>query len=125
MSTSLRAGIDALPVNCDAVLICLGDMPGIKPGHVDSLIAAFDPAEGRAIIVPIHAARRGHPVLWAARFFAEMASVTGDAGARHLIGAHQDLVFEVQIGDPSVLLDVDTPQALAELRDANQLERLS
>jgi molybdenum cofactor cytidylyltransferase len=118
MSTSLRAGIAALPKECEGALVCLGDMPGIRAGHIESLIAAFNPAESRSIIVPVHGGRRGHPVLWAARFFAEMASIKGDVGARHLIGEHADEVREVTIDDPSVLLDVDTPEALADLRAA-------
>jgi molybdenum cofactor cytidylyltransferase len=116
MSTSLRAGLAALPADCDGALVCLADMPGIDAEHLERLIAAFDPAEGRAIIVPTHGDHRGNPVLWAARFFPEMAAVKGDVGARHLIGEYNEMVREVPFDDPSVLLDIDTPEALAEVR---------
>lgn len=116
LSTSLRAGIAALPAGVDGALVCLGDMPNVKPEHVDRLIAAFNPTEGRAICVPTKDGKRGNPVLWAARFFAEMKTVAGDVGAKHLIGEFADLVREVPIDDPGVLLDIDTPQALAALR---------
>lgn len=116
LSTSLRTGIAALPPDADGALVCLGDMPNVKPEHVDRLIAAFNPTEGRAICVPTKDGKRGNPVLWAARFFPEMKTVAGDVGAKHLIGEHADLVRDVPIDDPGVLLDIDTPQALAALR---------
>lgn len=112
LSASLKAGIDALPGNCDAAVICLGDMPGVTAAHIDRLIAAFDPEEGRAVCVPTFEGKRGNPVLWYRGFFSEITSVRGDVGARHLIGEHEDLVCEVAMEDPGVLLDVDTPKAL-------------
>ena len=66
--------------------------------------------------VPTWNGKRGNPVLWSRRFFAEMAELAGDVGARHLIGEHAELVCEVAMPDDSVLLDIDTPEALASLR---------
>ena len=90
-------------------------MPRVKASHVDRLIAAFNPLEGRAICVPTFTGKRGNPVLWGARFFDEMRAVAGDVGARHLIGAHGELVAEVPIDDDGVLVDVDTPEALTAI----------
>ena len=118
LSTSLRAGLAALPAGVDGVLVCLGDMPRVSAAQIDRLIAAFDAAAGRAICVPTHRGKRGNPVLWAARFFAEMEAVAGDVGARHLIGEHEDMVHEVESGDDGVLVDIDTPEALTELSGA-------
>jgi molybdenum cofactor cytidylyltransferase len=115
LSTSLRAGLNALPAAVDGAVICLGDMPRIEARHIDKLIAAFNPAEGRAICVPTKDGKRGNPVLWAARFFPEMKNVHGDAGAKHLIGDYDEVVREVPVEDGAVLLDIDTPQALAAL----------
>jgi molybdenum cofactor cytidylyltransferase len=114
LSTSLRAGIAALD-DIDAALVCLGDMPLIRPEHINRLIAAFDDDEGRAICVPTTRNKRGNPVLWSARFFGEMKALTGDIGARHLIGEHSDVVCEVPIDDDAIFVDVDTRAALAAL----------
>lgn len=114
LSSSLRAGIQALPRDVDGVLICLGDMPDIRADHLRKLIAAFDPVEGRAICVPAYQGKRGNPVLFGAQFFGEMMQLAGDTGARHLIGEHQDMVCEVAMDDAGVLLDLDTPQAMQE-----------
>ena len=116
LSSSLRAGIYGLPDAADGVLVCLADMPQVTASHVNKLIAAFDPIEGRAICVPTSNGKRGNPVIWDARFFSEMTAVSGDVGARHLIGEYDDLVCEVEIGDGGVLVDIDTPQALHSVR---------
>ncbi|MBW0007471.1 MAG: nucleotidyltransferase family protein, partial [Sphingomonas sp.] len=116
LSTSLKRGLAALPADIDGVVVCLGDMPLIAGRDIDRLIAAFNPLEGRAIVVPTRRGKRGNPVLWARRFFAEMAELAGDVGAKHLIGEHADQVFEVEMDNDSVLVDIDTPDALAELR---------
>jgi molybdenum cofactor cytidylyltransferase len=116
LSTSLKAGLAALPDDIDGVVVCLGDMPLITGRDIDRLIAAFNPLEGRAIIVPTRRGKRGNPVLWARRFFAEMAELAGDVGAKHLIGEHAELVCEVEMDSDGVLVDIDTPEALAEFR---------
>jgi len=117
LSTSLKRGLQGLPADCDGVIVCLGDMPLVTGRDLDRLIAAFNPLEGRAIIVPIRRGKRGNPVLWPRRFFAEMAELAGDVGAKHLIGEHAELVCEVEMDSDGVLVDVDTPDALAALRD--------
>lgn len=114
MSTSLRAGLDALE-GVDAALVCLGDMPWVRPAHVEALCAAFDPMEGRAICVPFHEGKRGNPVLWAARYFDEMRALSGDTGARELLERHGDAVWSVPVDDAGVTLDVDTREALQRL----------
>jgi molybdenum cofactor cytidylyltransferase len=117
LSTSLKRGIAALPDDLEGVIVCLGDMPLISGRHLDRLIAAFNPLEGRAIIVPTRRGKRGNPVLWSKRFFAEMAGLAGDVGAKHLIGEHAELVAEVEMDDDAVLVDIDTPDALQAFRE--------
>lgn len=113
LSTSVRAGIAALGSHIDAAVVQLGDMPGVSAALLDRLMAAFSPVEGRAICVPTSGGKRGNPVLWARRFFSEMAQLSGDSGAKHLIGEHDDLVCEVEMQGDAVLTDIDTPEALA------------
>jgi molybdenum cofactor cytidylyltransferase len=115
LSTSLKRGIAALPSELEGALICLGDMPLISGRHIDRLIAAFNPLEGRAIVVPTRRGKRGNPVLWSKRFFPEMAELAGDVGAKHLIGKHAELVAEVEMDDDAILVDIDTPEALEAL----------
>jgi molybdenum cofactor cytidylyltransferase len=115
MSTSLQRGLAAFGAELDGVVVCLADMPRVSAATLDRLIAAFNPVEGRAICLPTWNGKRGNPVLWARRFFPEMAEIRGDVGARHLIGEHADLVCEVAMPDDAVLVDIDTPDALASI----------
>ena len=116
LSTSLRAGVRALPEGIDGTLILLGDMPKVSAAEIDALIAAFNPVEGRAICVPTHRGKRGNPVLFGAAFFETMADATGDTGAKHLIGENEEKVVEVEMATDAVLADIDDPAALAALR---------
>jgi molybdenum cofactor cytidylyltransferase len=124
LSASLRVGLKALPADCDGAMVLLGDMPGVTSALLDKLIAAFDPADGRAICVATRHGKRGNPVLWARRFFPEMLAIEGDVGARHLIGQYADLVVEVEADDDGPLTDIDTPEALAVYRSrSNKVEQ--
>ena len=115
MSTSVRAGVDALGEDVHGALFALGDMPWIRSAHIDALLAAFDP-ELAPICVPVFDRKRGNPVLWSSRFFPKIRSLTGDVGARRLLSDHADAVRLVDMDDAAVLMDVDTPEALAALR---------
>lgn len=112
LSSSLAAGIAAVPEAAPGALVLLGDMPLVEPATIQRLMAAFVPGEGRLIVVPVAGGRRGNPVLWSRRFFPSLAALEGDVGARHLIAAHGEAVFEVEVTGPGALVDVDTPEAL-------------
>jgi molybdenum cofactor cytidylyltransferase len=117
LASSLKAGLRALPVHCAGVLIVLGDMPRVGAAHLDTLIAAFEGSKGKAIIVPVHLGRRGNPVLWPAKHFPALLRLEGDAGAKRLLAAYPGDVREVDLATDAIFADVDTPEALAALRD--------
>lgn len=116
LASSLVAGIAAVPEDADGAIVLLGDMPLITPGHIDQLIAAFAPHDGRGICVPHHNGRRGNPVVWAAAYFDELQMLRGDSGAKHLIAEHAEDVTEVDVDSDAIFTDIDTPEALAVLR---------
>ncbi|MBR0679003.1 NTP transferase domain-containing protein [Roseomonas eburnea] len=115
LSASLKTGLAALPPGAEGVLVCLGDMPLVSGPMLDRLIAAFDPEEGRAIVMPTFRGKQGNPMLWAREFLPEIMTITGDVGARHLIGRHADRMVEVEMADDAVLRDFDTTDALKGL----------
>ncbi|MFM2422992.1 MAG: hypothetical protein RL291_1522 [Pseudomonadota bacterium] len=116
MATSVATGIRAVPDTADGTLIALGDMPDVKPEDINRLISAFSPADGRAIVVPVRGAKRGNPIIWARAFFAELQGLSGDQGAKRLIDQHPSALVEVELNTDSVLVDIDTPEALASAR---------
>jgi molybdenum cofactor cytidylyltransferase len=115
LSSSLKAGIRAVPPECAGALILLGDMPRISPKDIGALLDAFAGAPDR-LVVPVHAGRQGNPVLWPRRYFAELLQLEGDAGAKRLIATHSDDVRNVDLGTDAIFADVDTPEALARVR---------
>ncbi|MGE0753010.1 MAG: NTP transferase domain-containing protein [Variibacter sp.] len=123
LSTSLKAGIAALPDDVAGAVICLGDMPQISGALIDELAGALDSERGSLIAVPTFEGKRGNPVLWSRRFFPELAALEGDVGARHLIGTYRDAVVEVAVTTPGVFFDIDTPGALADAAAAFSPER--
>jgi len=116
LAGSVKAGIGAVPAQADGAVICLGDMPLIDAHLIDRLIEAFAPDRGNLIVVPVSDSRRGNPVLWSRRFFAELMTLDGDIGARHLIARHSEAVAEVPVEGRGAFLDIDTPQALEDAR---------
>ncbi|MDY0871171.1 molybdopterin-binding/glycosyltransferase family 2 protein [Dongia rigui] len=115
MAASLKAGLKALAPGSDAALVILGDMPQISADLLKRLIAAYQPLEGRAIVLPVADGKRGNPVLFDRRFFAEMLLLEGDVGARHIIGGNAELVAEVPAPAQEIFIDVDTPEAYQQL----------
>ncbi|MDA8048864.1 MAG: molybdopterin-binding/glycosyltransferase family 2 protein [Rhodospirillales bacterium] len=115
LSASLKAGIGAVPPECAGAIVCLGDMPLVTGRMIDRLLGAFDPDEGRAIVLPNFRGKQGNPMLWDRRFFPEILAISGDIGARFLLAKHTEVVAEVEMADDAVLRDIDTPEALAAM----------
>lgn len=112
IGSSVVAGIRSIGRTVDGAMIVLGDMPWIAAADLRALAAAFAPGEGRGICVPVVDGRRGNPVLWGARYFAELQTLEGDVGGRRLLAEHAGDVCAVSVSGDGVLRDVDTPEAL-------------
>jgi len=121
LSTSVKAGLAALPDEADGAIVCLGDMPQVTAALIDKLTAAFDPERGALVVVPVIDGQRGNPVVWARRFFNELMAIDGDIGARQVISRYPEAVTEVALTDTAALVDVDTPDALDRVKA--ELER--
>ncbi len=113
MASSLAAGLSALPNEVDGALVLLGDMPGVTAPLLDRLIEAHSADPDRDAVVPMHAGRRGNPVLLGRVLFGAAMELHGDEGARRLLVRAQ--VLEVDVTDRAVLVDVDDPATLALL----------
>jgi len=115
LSTSLRAGLNALPPKIEGALILLGDMPQVSVGDLKALIAAFAAKGRHAICIPVRRGKRGNPVLWGASYFPEAKGLAGDTGAKRLIEIHRDHVVEVEASTDGIFTDIDTEADLARL----------
>lgn len=110
LSESLRAGLAAAG-EAGAVLVFLGDMPRVPHDMAARLIAAL----GQDLAaLPEFEGKPGHPVLLARRGFVLVDDLTGDEGLGRALRAREDVV-RLAVEDEGVVLDVDTPEALARL----------
>ena len=116
LAGSVKTGIAAVPAESDGAIVCLGDMPQVDSTLIDRLIASFDPERGALVVVPSIDGRRGNPVVWSRRFFNDLMAITGDIGARHLIGQYAEAVVEVPVTGEAALTDVDTPESLSAVK---------
>lgn len=95
----------------DSCLVALADMPWVRRDTLSAVRAAASPD---GITVPVHRGRRGHPVAFGRLLWDELAALRGDVGARELLRRHR--VAAVDVDDPGVAADVDTPADLADNR---------
>jgi molybdenum cofactor cytidylyltransferase len=109
MSTSLRAGLEALRPEIGAALVVLADQPGLTRDLLRALIDRYR-ASGAPIVAPVHLGQRGNPVLFDRGLFPQLLAVEGDQGGREIIARYQDEMEGVEMDDPAVVLDVDTRQ---------------
>ncbi|MBG0839423.1 NTP transferase domain-containing protein [Ectopseudomonas toyotomiensis] len=114
MGHSLAAGAERLLAesNADAVAIFLADMPAI---HRDSLETLIAHSSANNIVLPSYRGKRGHPVLFGRDFWPQLATLSGDVGARPVLQQNPNAVRILELDDPGVLQDIDTPADLSQL----------
>jgi molybdenum cofactor cytidylyltransferase len=118
MMSSVVGGLRAVPETCQGAVILLGDMPMITPQHIRAAIAALQAKPEALAAVPVYRRQWGHPVVMRRGLFGAVMGLSGDHGARAVLKAHLAQVVEVPIDDPAILLDLDTPEALALARQS-------
>lgn len=114
MAGSLKLGLTQLPDHANFTFICLADMPFIRSETYGALKACAQRIGEARIFVPTYNGKRGHPILWHRDMFAALCGISGDTGGKHVIHENEHLVCEVPVDDPGILIDLDTPEALAQ-----------
>ena len=104
MASSIRRGLDECG-DAKAVLLALGDQPGVDADRVKALLSAWTPDV--RLVVPVHGDRGSHPVLFARSLFPELRDLRGDVGAREVVRRHW--AEAVRVPAPA-LADVDTEE---------------
>jgi molybdenum cofactor cytidylyltransferase len=115
MLASVQCGIKALPEDCEAVLVCLGDQPMIDTATVRELIDAYSNSD-REIIIPVFRKKRGHPLLIGKKYFSEIGKLDPDKGLRMLAHEFPDDVLEVETDNQGILKDIDTPEDYRQMK---------
>ena len=107
--SSLKAGMQALTEETEAVLFLLGDQPLITPAIIASILAAYA-ASPSPVVVPVHAGRRGNPVLFSRETFSRLAALSEECGARPLFEEYAARLLTVPVADAAIHFDVDTAE---------------
>ncbi len=90
-ASSYRAGIGALDPRSDAIMIILGDQPGIDPETINRVADEWRRGDGQ-ITLASYQGRKGHPMLFARPLFDKLIGLHGDKAAWKLVDANPDLV---------------------------------
>jgi molybdenum cofactor cytidylyltransferase len=117
MLTSILAGLAALEESdVEGALVLPVDHPDVSPETVDLLITRFEQTHS-PILLPVHRGRRGHPVLFSRTVFDEIRRAPEAVGARQVVWDHQEDLSEVEVSDPGIGRDVDTPGDYRSFRE--------
>ena len=111
-STSVRAGLSALPDDVSAALFLLADQPAIRVDTVEAVIRCYQVTRA-PVVWPEVDGRRGNPVLFDRSLFGELQALRGDVGGRPVLEAHRARAARVAVTDRAILLDIDTPADIA------------
>ena len=111
MGYSIAAGVAARP-DAPGWLVLPGDMPLV---HVATLQAVARGLDAHPVAYAQFKGRRGHPVGFGPELYSELATLSGDDGARRLVARYP--AQGIVVDDPGVLIDVDTESDLAHARD--------
>jgi molybdenum cofactor cytidylyltransferase len=112
-SSSYRAGIGALSAESAAIMIVLGDLPGVTPEIIDRLAEAWREHEA-PIALCSYQGRKGHPMIFARSLFPQLVELHGDKAAWKLVDANAATVQEVHFDLPYPD-DINTPEDFERL----------
>jgi molybdenum cofactor cytidylyltransferase len=98
-TSSIRAGLDALHPHAAAVVLMLGDQPGIDSNIIAAVVDDWRHTQ-RPIVRVSYRGRSGHPMLFAREQFGHLQALHGDKGVWKLCDAHPEWVREVKVDQP-------------------------
>lgn len=115
LASSVRQGLEYIDGRTSAVMVCLGDMPLIHSVELNQILNMYRSQQEEMICVPTFQGQQGNPIVIGRQWFGEIFSMQGDQGARKLIQAYPERVLWIDMPSDSVVFDIDTPSAFAQL----------
>jgi molybdenum cofactor cytidylyltransferase len=98
-SASYRKGISAFDPRTEALVVLLGDQPGVNP-EIAQQIVSFWKNDGSKIILANYQGRKGHPMIFSKELFPSLEDLHGDKAVWKLVDQHPEWVIEVPIDRP-------------------------
>jgi molybdenum cofactor cytidylyltransferase len=110
--SSLKIGLDAVQSDAAGAIVHLADHPMVRVGSFRAVVDSFERTR-KPIVIARSSGQRGHPVIFDRSIFVELQNAPEGEGARHVVNADASRVEYVDLDDPGVNLDLDTPADLA------------
>ena len=107
-ASSLLAGMDAAGEGCEALVLLLGDQPGVRPGFINTALSRWRRERPWASVTS-YRGELGHPFVFAREAFGDLRRLHGDKAVWKLIEAYPERVSRTQI-DAALPPDVDTAE---------------
>jgi molybdenum cofactor cytidylyltransferase len=109
LSSSVRAGMQAVSRQTDGIMVYLADQPLLEPADVNRIVRAFIHAKqvNKSIVIPFFDGQRGNPVLLDSSYREVILGVVGDVGCKGVIKRYPDKVFVIEMENDHVVRDVD------------------
>jgi molybdenum cofactor cytidylyltransferase len=104
IASSIRSGVESIPQTADAILIALSDQPFIPASHLSRLIVSC--SREHPIAATSYGTSPGVPACFHRMVFPELLALTGDSGARGIIGKHIQDTTAIPCAEASI--DIDT-----------------
>ncbi|MDD4465351.1 MAG: nucleotidyltransferase family protein [Dehalococcoidales bacterium] len=108
MSTSLRQGLGRAGHDCQLFMIALADQP-LTETKTYNLLLREAGASSKGITIPVYHGQQGNPIVFKRRYLWDLLSLKGDVGGRELLLHFPEDILKVEVNDPGVLTNINTP----------------
>jgi len=116
MSTSLRKGLEELKADCELFMVALADQPLTETETYNLLLEQARESD-KGIAVPVYEGQKGNPIIFKRRYLPELLTLKGDVGGRELLKRHPEDIFYIEVRDPGVVTNVNTPGDYEKLKN--------
>ncbi|MBE7543913.1 MAG: nucleotidyltransferase family protein [Bryobacteraceae bacterium] len=115
--SSLQCGLRSLPPAISAAFFHPVDIPGVSESTIARLAEEWTAAPtGTLVLQPAHDGQKGHPVLVARAVISELLTLPAGTTAREVLHRRAAQTLTVEVTDPRIRQDTDTPEEYQRLR---------
>ncbi|MBA7690123.1 Nicotine blue oxidoreductase [subsurface metagenome] len=107
MSTSILKGLSMITNRTQTIMLTLADQPFVDSETINRLLEEFL-SHNKGIVIPTYQGKRGHPIIFSAKYKEELLRLKGDVGGKDVIKEHFDDILEVAVNSQSITIDIDT-----------------
>jgi molybdenum cofactor cytidylyltransferase len=107
ISSSIHAGVKALPANVNGVIVSLCDQPHAGSRIFNALIDASR-TSGKSIVACEYGGTEGTPALFARQYFDQLLALSGDRGAKKIILENKNDLARIPFAEGTI--DIDTAE---------------